>query len=106
MPLREEIGLILHNVQANGQGALTLKDPMPIDPQVTSSIPRRSSTAPPKKPQTPYKKSKKRAREEEINGSDEDTLVRTKKVDLGTAILSLSKEMERARKARETYQSN
>jgi hypothetical protein len=42
-----------------------------------------------------------------LNGSDKDSPVPpSKKIDLRTAISSLSKEMERARKAKETYQTN
>jgi hypothetical protein len=107
MPHREEIGFILHNVQANGQGALTLKDLIPIDPQLASSAASRSSTAPPKRGQTLYNKSKKRGKVKNLNGSDKDSPVPpSKKIDLRTAISSLSKEMERARKAKETYQTN
>ena len=50
MPHREEVGLILHDVQANSQGALTLEDPTPIDPRFSLSTTPRSSTAPPKRP--------------------------------------------------------
>jgi hypothetical protein len=107
MPFREEIGFILYDVQANGQGALTLEVPTPIDPQLASSIAPRSSTAPPKKGQTLYNKSKKRVKVEDLDGSDEDSPTPPpKKIDLGIAILGLSKEMEYTRKAKELYQTN
>jgi hypothetical protein len=106
MPFREEIGLILHDVQANGQDALTLEDPMPIDPQLALFMAPRSSTVPPKRALPPYKKSKKRVKAEDLDGSDEDSPVPAKKLDLGVAISGLSREMERARKARETHQTS
>jgi hypothetical protein len=34
MPLRDQISLILYNVQANRGGALALETPTPIDPQI------------------------------------------------------------------------
>jgi hypothetical protein len=34
MPLRDQIGYILHDVQANGKGSLALEDPTPIDPRL------------------------------------------------------------------------
>jgi hypothetical protein len=107
MPHREEIGFILHDVQANSQGALTLKDLIPIDPQLASSAASRSSTVPPKKGQTPYNKSKKRGKVKDLNRSDKDSPIPpSKKIDLRTTISSLSKEIERAKKAKETYQTN
>lgn len=58
MPYRESISLILHDVQANGKGALTIEVPTPIDPRIaalkpTSSASRASSVA----PKTPYNRS-------------------------------------------------
>jgi hypothetical protein len=110
MPFREDIGFILHDVQANGQGALTLEDGMPMGPQGAISVLPRPSVVPLKRGQTLYKKSKKRAKPEDLVDSEEDPNVSQapplKKIDLGTAISGLSKEMERARKAKETFQTN
>ena len=107
MPYREEIGFILHDVQANGQGALTLEDPTPIDPRLSSSTASRSSTTPLKRGQTLYNKSKKRVKVEDLDRSDENSSTPApKKIDLGTAISSLSKEIERTRKAKEAHQTN
>ena len=106
MPHREEIGLILHDVQANGQGALTFEDLTSIDPRLSLSIASKSSTPPLKRPRITYNKSRKREKVEEVEATDDESLILVKKVDLGAAISSLSKEIERARKARETYQSN
>ena len=107
MPHYEEIGFILYDVQANSQGALTLEEPIPIDPQLASSTVPQSSITPPKKSQTLYNKSKKRVRVGDLNRSDEDSpVLLSKKTNLGTAISSLSKEIERTRKAKETYQTN
>ena len=106
MPRREEIGLILHDVQANGQGALTFEDLTPIDPRLSLSIASQSSTPPLKRPRITYNKSRKRVKVEEVEATDDESPILVKKVDLGAAISSLSKEMERARKEKEAYQTN
>ena len=43
---------------------------------------------------------------EEVEATDNESLILVKKVDLGVVISSLSKEIERARKAKEVYQTN
>jgi hypothetical protein len=110
MPFQEDIGFILHDVQANSQDALTLEDSMPVGPQGATSVPPRPSVVPLKRGQTPYKKSKKRAKPEDLINSEKDYNVSQapplKKIDLGTAISGLSKEMKLARKAKETFQTN
>lgn len=65
MPFRETIGYILHDVQANGISAMSLEDPTPIDPRITSlranvdsSASPRSLSAPPKTSKIPYKSRK------------------------------------------------
>ena len=100
MPFCDMIGYILHDVQANGKGALTLEDPTPIDPrlQALDAATTLSSTSPvpiplPKTTKTSYNKSKKRVKIEDLDESDEGTPA-LKKIDLGLAILGLSKEME------------
>ena len=108
MPFRDYISFILHDVQANGKGALTLEEPTALDPRLASlkvnslSTARRSSLVPPK---TPYNKGKKRPIEESTNDTDEG-MNSAKKLDLGVAISGLTKEMERARKAKEAHESN
>jgi hypothetical protein len=95
--------LILHNIQANGKGALTLEKPMPLDPRLASlSSTSRASSIPPK---TPYNHSRKR-KVQEIKDDKDNTNGSNKKVDLGLAISSLSKELARNRHAKETYKSN
>ena len=106
MPFRDSIGFILYDVQANGKGALTLEEPTPLDPRLTAlkgnslSATPRASSAPPK---SLYNKSKKRPIEESMDGTDEPTNSLLKKLDLGIAISGLTKEMERARKAKDAH---
>ena len=105
------IGYILHDVrvQANGNGALTLEDPTPVDPRLKaldaahpSASASPAPTAPPKSAKTPYKKSKNKRAKVEDDDSDEGTPA-PKKVDLGTAISGLSDELGRARRAKEAF---
>jgi hypothetical protein len=76
---------------------------MLIDPQLSLSIISCSLTVPLKRALSLYKKSKKRVKAKDLDKSDKNSLMPAKKLDLGVAISGLSKEMERARKARETY---
>jgi hypothetical protein len=110
MPFRDEISTILHNVQANGEGALSLEEPTVLDPRLkalnttralSSASPALSSAS--KTSKTLYKKSKKRAPIDISDGEDNDTLAPAKKVDLGVAISGLSKELALARRAKETF---
>jgi hypothetical protein len=107
MPYRETISLILHDVQANGKGALTLEEPTAIDPRLASLKPSssssRASSVPPK---TLYNRSRKRNIMETGDDEDDVTNGSNKKVDLGVAISSLSKEIARSQHAKETYESN
>jgi Myb/SANT-like DNA-binding domain len=112
MPFRDIIGYILHDVQANGQGALTLEVLTPVDPRLKAldSTAALYSTSPapiplPTTAKTPYNKSKKRIRAEDGDESDKGT-VALKKVDLGVAISGLSEELRRARRAKEEYLTN
>jgi hypothetical protein len=106
MPFRDMISYILHDVQANGRGGLTLETPTPTDPRLTSIAPRQDLPNPPNNisARTPYNKSKKRVRND---ASDEEgRTTPPKKIDLGVAISNLTREMERARKAKEGHLSN
>jgi hypothetical protein len=111
MPYRDEIAFILHDVQANGEGALSLADPTPLDPRLKSldTIRGSASTSPaPSKPsklsKTPYNKSKGKRVKGEEEDSDEGTLAPLpKKVDLGVAITGLSDELGRARRMKENF---
>jgi hypothetical protein len=113
MPFRDSISFILHDVQANGKGALTLEEPTPVDPRLatlqinsTLSASPRASSAPPKVGNTPYNKGRKHAMVEVTDDTDEATQPSLKKLDIGVAISGLTKEMERARKAKESYEPN
>jgi hypothetical protein len=76
---------------------------MPLDPRLASlSSTSRASSIPPK---TPYNHSRKR-KVQEIKDDKDNTNGSNKKVDLGLAISSLSKELARNRHAKETYKSN
>jgi hypothetical protein len=115
MPYREALSLILHDVQANGKGAMTIEEPTPIDPRLTSlqglasssqasSTPLRGSPAPAK---PPYNRSRKRGALEASN--EEDLLTSgnaSKKIDLGVAITGLTRELALGRQAQENFQSN
>jgi hypothetical protein len=113
MPFREPISFILHDVQANGKGALTLEEPTVLDPRLAAlrnnwslSVSPWASSAPPKSLKTLYNKGRKRAIVEVVNNIDNASQPSLKKLDLGVAILGLTREMERARKAKESYESN
>jgi hypothetical protein len=107
MPYKETISLILHNVQANKKGTLTLKELTTIDPWLASLKPSSSSSrafsVPPK---TLYNRSRKRNIIETGDDKDDVTNGSNKKVNLEVAISSLSKEIARSRHAKETYKSN
>jgi hypothetical protein len=102
MPLRDQIGLILHNVQANRGGALALETPTPIDPRIEGvrdlSTSSRASSIPPKIPKTPYNKSRKRGITEVTEETNDAGPSTNKKLDLGIALAGLTKEIERTRK--------
>jgi hypothetical protein len=53
-----------------------------------------------------YNKSKKRPAEESTDDTDESTNSLLKKLNLGIAISGLTKEIEKARKAKEAHESN
>jgi hypothetical protein len=104
--------LILHDVQANGKGALTL-EPTVLDPRLVvlkgntdSSSSSRASLALPKVSKTPYNKGRKREITESTDNTDKALLPVPKKIDLGVAITSLSKEIARSREAKLSYESN
>ena len=107
MPYKETISLILHDVQANRKGALTLEEPTVINPRFTLLkslfLSSRASLASPK---TLYNRSRKRNIMEIRDDEDDVTNGSNKKVDLGVTISSLSKEIARSRHAKETYESN
>jgi hypothetical protein len=103
MPYREELGLILSNVQAKGQETFTLKTPTPsnLDPRLSHTS---TSLSPaPSKVLQATKSKGKRVKEED--DSDDRTLAprARRKVDIGLAIIAFSKELARARKAKEIY---
>jgi hypothetical protein len=107
MLFREPLSIILHDVQANGKGALTIAAPTPVDPHlevlrggVTPAMISRPSASP--KPS--YNRSRKRVAAE-INDDEQEEGTPAKKVDIGIALQGLTKEMEKARKARESYES-
>ena len=103
MPYREELGLILSNVQAKGQEAFTLETPTPfnLDPRLGHTS---TSLSPaPSKVSQATKSKGKRVKEED--DSDDRTLAprARRKVDIGLAITAFSEELARARKAKEIY---
>jgi hypothetical protein len=111
MPHRTEIGEILHQQQATGKGALSGADPTPIDPRLLalSNPSSRASPSLDSKPKSAYNKSKKRAKLKDSDDEESGTPLQkkpTQKVDLGLAISGLTKEIQRARKAKEEFQSN
>lgn len=109
MPLRDLISHIQQDVQANGEGALALEDPTPIDPRLaslnTSGPSGSSSPAPanvPKTSKTLYNKLKRKAIKVDDDDLTENTPV-AKKVDLGTALIGYTKELTVQRKAKEAH---
>jgi hypothetical protein len=110
MPFPDEISTILHNVQANGEGALSLEEPTVLDPrlQALDSTRALSSVSPApgsasKTPKAVYKKRKKRAPIDINDTEDNDTPAPAKKVDLGVVISGLSRELALTRRAKETF---
>ena len=111
MPLRDLIGTILHDVQANREESVSLNKPTLIDPRLYAiDAARASSTASPapslgfNPSKTSYNKGKKRTRVNAANNLDDGTLTpAAKKVDLGAALIGLSEEMARGRKAKEEH---
>ena len=107
MPYRETISLILHDIQANRKGALTLKEPTLINPRITIlkplSLISRASLAPPK---TLYNRFRKRNIAEIADDKDKTTNSLNKKVNLRVIIMSLSKEIACNQHAKEAYESN
>jgi hypothetical protein len=107
MLYKETISLILHDVQANRKGALTLEEPTAINPRLASlkpsSLSSQASSVPPK---TLYNRSRKRNIIETGDDKDDVTNSSNKKVNLGVTISSLSKEIARSQHAKETYKSN
>jgi Myb/SANT-like DNA-binding protein len=125
MPLRDLIGAILHDVQANGGESLSLNIPTPIDPRLWAlDAAQASSTASPapssasKASKTLYNKSKKRAWVDTGDDSEDATpalvalpvvkkvmVNNNNKVDIGVALSGLSEELGKARRAKELYQT-
>jgi hypothetical protein len=111
MPLRDLIGTILHDVQANGEESVSLNRPTLIDPRLyaidtaqASSIASPAPSFVSKPSKMLYNKSKKRTRVDTADDSDDGTLAPAiKKVDLGAALMSLSEDMAMGRKAREEH---
>ena len=102
MPLRDQISFILHDVQANGKGALSLEAPTLLDPRIEASG---VIAITPQGCKTPYNKGKKRVLMEMVD-EDEFASSSTKKLDIGIALAGLTKEMERARRAKENFETN
>jgi hypothetical protein len=127
MYCREMLSETLHESQATGKGALSgcgpregpLKGCVVIDPRLTDldsevTTPSvRSSPFLQMRLKPPYNRSKKRARvdmsdeeEEEVSASKRPTVKKDKdKVDVGSAISSLSEELKRSREMKESYKS-
>ena len=111
MLFRDLIGHILYDVQANSDSAISLLDPPPIDPRLLLSDSTRSLTARspslslPSRPvrKGPYNKSKKRVKDTDETDDEDNHALPLKKVDLGSAILGFSKEIKRARRAKEAF---
>jgi hypothetical protein len=94
MPYKETISLILHDVQANRKGALTLKEPTVIDPRLALlkplSLLSQAFLVPPK---TLYNRSQKRNIIKTGDNKNNVTNGLNKKVDLRVTISSLLKEI-------------
>ena len=107
MPYKETISLILYNVQANKNNALTLEKPTLIDPWIAAlkplSLTSQAFSAPPK---TLYNRSWKGNITKIADNKDETINSSNKKVDLRVAITSLSKEIARNQHTKEAYESN
>ena len=99
--------MVLHDVQANRKGALTLEEPTPIDPRITILTPlsliSQASLVPPK---TSYNRSQKRNIAEIADNKNETTNSSNKKVDLRVVITALSKEIACNQYTKEAYKSN
>jgi hypothetical protein len=114
MPFRDLIGSILHDVQANGEESFSFNKPTTIDPRLRAMDTARSSATESPDPsfvsrtaKTLYNKSKKRPYTEPTNDSEDDTLAPApKRVDLAGALMGLSEEMARGRKAKEEHLTN
>jgi hypothetical protein len=114
MPFRDLIGSILHDVQANGEESFSFNKPTTIDPRLRAMDTARSSATESPDPsfvsrtaKTLYNKSKKRPYTEPTNDSEDDTLAPApKRVDLAGALIGLSEEMARGRKAKEEHLTN
>jgi len=107
MLYKETISLILHNVQANRKGALTLKEFTLLNPWLAllqgSSSTSQASLAPPK---TLYNCFWKRKVKEIKDNKDNVTNSSNKKVNLRLAISSLLKELACNKYAKEIYKLN
>lgn len=112
---------ILHESQATGKGALSGNGPSEelleaIDPwlidldSVSTTSSAKSSPFTQIKPKTLYNRSKKRVK---VNISDDDeeapafkrAIIKKEKVDVGSAISSLSEELKRTREMKEGHKS-
>ena len=108
MLYRDTISSILHDVQANRKGALTLEEPSILNPRLRALKPSisRSSSTTLKLPKTLYNKSRKRGIIETTDNTDNGIKPSAKKINLRVVITSLSKEIERLRKVKEIYKSH
>lgn len=109
MPHRAEIGEILHQQQATGKGALSGADPTPVDPRLSELDNSLRESPPDPMPKSGYNRSKKRPRLDNSDDEQSGTPMQKKpaqKVDLGSAISSLTEEMQRSRKSKEQFQSD
>lgn len=106
MPFRDLIGEICHETQATGKNSFTTANPTPIDPQLlaldTTNTSRSISPTPILARKTLYSRSKKRAKTEGEDDEDEGAPV-PKKVDMGSALVGLTRELELTRKAKEEF---
>src|ERR1700733_6473436 len=109
MPFRDMIRYVLHDVQANREGAFSLEEPTPIDPRLlptesTASSPVSTSPTLPSKLQGRglYNKSRNK-RVKDKDKTEEAGTPPPKKVDLGVVISGFSKEIKQARRAKESF---
>ena len=93
MPYREELGLILLNVQAKGQEAFTLKTPTPsnLDPRLRDT-PTSLSPTPSKVLQATKSKGKRVKEEDDLDNRPLAPRAR-RKVDISLVITAFSKEL-------------
>lgn len=122
MYCREMLSEILHESQATGKGALSGNGPSEelleaIDPRlvdldsVSTTSSAKSSPFTQIKPKTLYNRSKKRVKVNISNNNNEEApafkraIIKKEKVDVGSAISSLSEELKRTREMKEGHKS-